>query len=110
MLPTSQVQLSDPDKNLKTYNDTNTKSGRIVPRSFCSECGTPVGCVPSGMEELSIIALGLFEAMPRPVFECFVKRKVEWTKDVVEQEKQYDEIDEIGEYVGSVLAGKGYEA
>ena len=60
------------------------------------------------MPELSIVALGLFDQIPKPVFECFVKSKVEWAKHVVEPEKWYEYIEEIGEYVESVLAGEGY--
>ncbi|KAI5359163.1 putative CENP-V/GFA domain, Mss4-like superfamily protein [Septoria linicola] len=109
MLPTSQIELSDPDKELKTYNDTSSKSGRTVPRSFCGECGSPVGCVPTDMlPELSVVALGLFVKMPEPVFECFVKRRGAWVKPTVEEAKQYEYVDEIGGYGGSVLAGEGY--
>ena len=62
------------------------------------------------MPELSIVALGLFEKIPKPVFECFVNSKVEWAKDVVDEpEKRYEYIEEIGEYVGIVLKGEGYE-
>lgn len=71
---------------------------------------TLVGCVPTGMEALSIVALGFFENIPKPVFECFVESKVEWAKDVVEPEKRYEYVDEIEEYVGSVMAGEGYGA
>lgn len=32
------VQVSDPKKFLKTYEDSNTGSGLMTPRSFCGNC------------------------------------------------------------------------
>ncbi|KAF2216211.1 hypothetical protein CERZMDRAFT_11082, partial [Cercospora zeae-maydis SCOH1-5] len=78
MIPTSQVQIRDPENKLKTFDDTNSRSGRTVGRSFCGECGSPVGGPTRALPELSVIALGLFDEVPKPVFECFAAQKVDW--------------------------------
>lgn len=108
MLPTSQVQLHDPEGKLKTFLDTKSRSGRTVGRSFCGECGSPVGGPTRTEPSLSVIALGLFDEVPKPVFECFSAQKVDWAKASVEADKQYEYVDEIGQYMEGVFAGTGY--
>ncbi|KAF2160248.1 hypothetical protein M409DRAFT_29338 [Zasmidium cellare ATCC 36951] len=84
LVPTENVHISDPFSSLKTYNDTNTASGRMVPRSFCSNCGSSLGILPlCGHPQTSIVMLGLFPRIPEPEFECFTKHRQGWMKPMV---------------------------
>ncbi|KXT14124.1 hypothetical protein AC579_84 [Pseudocercospora musae] len=103
MTPARTVQLTDSKKTLKTYQDSNTGSGRTVPRSFCSACGSAVGCVPTSMDErISIIALGLFDEVPAPVFECYTSQRLPWNPPAADADRQYRFIDEVINHVPSV--------
>ncbi|EME85696.1 uncharacterized protein MYCFIDRAFT_161338 [Pseudocercospora fijiensis CIRAD86] len=101
--PTKTVQLTDSKKTLKVYQDSNTGSGRTVPRSFCSACGSPVGCVPTLMDErVSIVTLGLFDKVPAPCFECYTSQRLPWSPPAADAERQYQFIDEVINHVPSL--------
>ncbi|PVH96325.1 hypothetical protein DM02DRAFT_535542 [Periconia macrospinosa] len=39
VLPTSSVSIHDPNGVLKSYRDGDTRSGNVIVRKFCGECG-----------------------------------------------------------------------
>lgn len=103
-VPTTALTYTNTDDSLKTYLDTNTGSGNTVARSFCSNCGSTIGCLPVLSEpRLSMVAMGLFPRIPEPEFEVFVGQRVSWVKGVVGEEDQCEFAEEFGRYVGKYL-------
>jgi hypothetical protein len=39
MLDKTEIKLEDPQGTLKSYKDSDTKSGNSITRQFCSNCG-----------------------------------------------------------------------
>ncbi|KAF2742043.1 hypothetical protein M011DRAFT_413361 [Sporormia fimetaria CBS 119925] len=39
ILDTSSAKFDDPKDLLKSYKDSDTKSGNVITRKFCSNCG-----------------------------------------------------------------------
>ena len=89
MLPSKNVTLSDPRQYLKTYFDHDTGSGKPLPRSFCSNCGSTIGEFHPD-DKYSWLHLGLFPRMPEPEFEIFVKHRQPWMGPVTERATQYE--------------------
>ncbi|CAK3790238.1 hypothetical protein DOTSEDRAFT_72891 [Lecanosticta acicola] len=102
-LPTKNVTVVDPKSYLKTYQDEDTGNGNVVPRSFCSNCGSAVGVFPAVVPELSMVALGLFPRMPEPEFEVFTKHRQEWEGPVTERTRQCAFAEEFKEFVPGIL-------
>lgn len=103
-LPTANITVSDPKSFLKIYEDRDTGSENTVPRSFCSNCGSPIGCVPLIKEpRLSMVALGLFPKMPEPEFEVFTKHRQDWARPATEKAEQCDFADVFAKYVASMM-------
>ncbi|KAF2172635.1 hypothetical protein M409DRAFT_49188 [Zasmidium cellare ATCC 36951] len=103
-VPTPNLTYTDSKNYLKTYNDTNTGSGNTVARSFCSNCGSTIGCLPVlSAPQLSMVALGLFPRIPVPEFEVFTKHRQSWLKPAAREEDQCDFAEEFPKYVGKYL-------
>lgn len=103
-LATANLTVSDPKAYLKTYNDTATGSGNTVGRSFCSNCGSPIGCPPiAGAPQLSIVVLGLFPRIPEPEYEVFTKHRQEWVKSLAGPEGQCEFAEECPQYFAKLL-------
>lgn len=103
-LPTSNLTVTDSKNFLKAYHDTDTGSGNTVARSFCSNCGSPIGCLPIlPAPQISVVALGLFQRIPEPEFEVFTKHRQAWVKPLAGQEGQYEYAEEFLGYVGKYL-------
>ena len=73
--------------------DGDTATGRPMPRTFCSECGSTLGNIPPEGEREAVshvpIALGIFPRMPEPEFELFCAHRQEWLPSAVPEEKQF---------------------
>ncbi|EMD65216.1 hypothetical protein COCSADRAFT_181146 [Bipolaris sorokiniana ND90Pr] len=71
----SEVTINDPDGNLKSYKDSDTKSGNTITRQFCSNCGCPiVSLVGSKL----FLKGGLFEQIPIPGHKSFAEEEPSW--------------------------------
>ena len=97
MLPSANVEISDPKGCLKTYLDYDTGSGNPLPRSFCSNCGSTVGEFHP-LEKWTWLNLGIFPRIPQPEFEVFVAHRQGWMKPVTEGAKQYRFVEELKNY------------
>jgi len=84
------VSVKDPHGYFKTYWDGETGSGDLLPRSFCSNCGSTLGGWPSDPKGKISVALGVFPRMPTPEFELFSAHRQEWLGPVVPRERQYE--------------------
>ncbi|KAI0506375.1 glutathione-dependent formaldehyde-activating, GFA [Xylaria bambusicola] len=83
---TTNITFSESEPSLmKTYDDTSPESGRVVKRMFCGRCGSSLGGVRGGMEDMTIVVLGLLDGDKsdlKPQFEFFRKSKVDWIDSV----------------------------
>ncbi|KAH8162164.1 hypothetical protein CIB48_g6099 [Xylaria polymorpha] len=84
---TSDITYSASEPSIiKTYDDATPESGRIVKRLFCGRCGSPLGGIRTGFEDISIVPIGILDGDKsdlKPQFEFFHKSKVEWIAAVV---------------------------
>lgn len=70
---------------MRTYNDTSPESGRVVKRLFCGRCGSALGGVREGMEDMTVVPIGILDGDKsdlKPQFEFFHKSKIEWIDPV----------------------------
>lgn len=91
-LPTENIRIEDPQGYMKNYADGETSTGKAIQRSFCSNCGSTLGNIPTEGNRAShtAIALGLFPRMPTPEFELFSAHKQEWLPPAVPEDQQYE--------------------
>ncbi|CAF1387910.1 unnamed protein product [Didymodactylos carnosus] len=73
----------------KIYEDTNTDSGKPMPRAFCGNCGSPIYRTSPSFPGMLIIKLGLFDEIPKPATEVYCKRRPTWVK-AIDGAKQFD--------------------
>ena len=92
LVPTENINIEDPKGYLKNYMDGDTSTGNPLPRSFCSNCGSTLGCIPAEGYRAShtAIALGIFPRVPVPEFELFSAHRQEWLPPVVSDDKRYE--------------------
>ncbi|KAK3113099.1 hypothetical protein LTR53_009947 [Teratosphaeriaceae sp. CCFEE 6253] len=76
------VEISDPERLAKTYQDANTGSGLTARRFFCSNCGSPVYSIPTDTDEQYVLPLGIFPRIPEPAFELFAAHRHPWLAKV----------------------------
>ncbi|KAF2797522.1 hypothetical protein K505DRAFT_298129 [Melanomma pulvis-pyrius CBS 109.77] len=81
-LELSSIQIQDSKGSLKTYVDSNTRSGNTIYRKFCGDCGSPVMTLNSPNAEKVILKGGLFDHMPEPGLEFHEGDKMPWMKVV----------------------------
>lgn len=70
---------------MKTYEDTGADSGRIVKRLFCGRCGSSLCGIRVGLDEFSIVPIGILDGDKsdlKPQFEFFGRSKVSWVAPV----------------------------
>lgn len=95
-IESENVPVSVPKGFLKTYQDSNTGSGKMTSRPFCSNCsrydfpiskgvrlgltfGIPIYALPTDDPELFyVLPLGIFLRIPAPEFELFATHKHDW--------------------------------
>ncbi|KAI0551691.1 glutathione-dependent formaldehyde-activating, GFA [Xylaria curta] len=79
---TSEVTYSESEPSImKTYDDTSSESGRIVKRKFCGRCGSSVCGMREGLEEFTIVPIGILDGDKsdlKPAVEFFYKSKINW--------------------------------
>ncbi|PYH87690.1 hypothetical protein BO71DRAFT_436480 [Aspergillus ellipticus CBS 707.79] len=77
----------------KMYLDKNTACGRPLDRYFCETCGCPIMYrSETVLPAKSLLMLGLFDHIPKPVAEVWTKRRPEWVEG----------IDEVLQYHGDI--------
>lgn len=100
LLP-EDITIEDPRGYMRNYHDGDTTTGKVLPRTFCSKCGSTLGNIPFPEERtpstLVAIALGLFPRIPTPEFELFCAHRQEWLPAAVPQDKQYASREEMAE-------------
>lgn len=96
LLPSENVTLNDPRGCLKTYMDHDAGSGKPLPRSLCSNCGSAIGELHPDKKK-SWLNLGIFPSMPQPEFEIFTAHRQAWLSPV-EGAKQYQFVEEMDKY------------
>ncbi|PYH85269.1 hypothetical protein BO82DRAFT_429295 [Aspergillus uvarum CBS 121591] len=77
------VVIEDKDQVVKgspkKYVDTNTNCGRSLDRYFCDTCGCPIMYrSESVLPGKSLLMLGIFPEIPKPVAEVWTKRRPDW--------------------------------
>lgn len=77
----SKVTITN-EQNLQLYEDPSSLSGNIVRRYFCKTCGSSIKSETKPADEagMVILKLGMFEKVPEPEFEGFVKDRQAWLK------------------------------
>ncbi|KAF2011371.1 hypothetical protein BU24DRAFT_466084 [Aaosphaeria arxii CBS 175.79] len=88
MVPWADVTVSDPNKALKTYKDSDTISGNTITRHFCGTCGCPIYSLTSPDSPMVILKGGLFEHTPAPIHEVFTQDKVPWASFQIQEKKE----------------------
>ncbi|EUC46284.1 hypothetical protein COCMIDRAFT_93255 [Bipolaris oryzae ATCC 44560] len=77
-LEKSEVTINDPNGNLKSYKDSDTKSGKTLTRQFCSNCGCPIAYLLGNDSPKMILGGGLFEHIPAPSYKSFPEKEPSW--------------------------------
>ncbi|KAF2468905.1 uncharacterized protein BDR25DRAFT_289884 [Lindgomyces ingoldianus] len=77
----SEIEIEDAQNTLKSYQDSNTKSGNTITRRFCGNCGSPVMSLVPGMTKVFVKG-SLFDSMSEPNSEFFLERKPDWMEGV----------------------------
>ncbi|EMC91285.1 hypothetical protein BAUCODRAFT_320660 [Baudoinia panamericana UAMH 10762] len=67
------------------YVDSDTKSGKVLHRHFCSKCGSTLFILPQAFPGLSILCTGSMQDKTQPSFELFTENKSPWIGDVAAQ-------------------------
>ncbi|PYI02736.1 hypothetical protein BO78DRAFT_453304 [Aspergillus sclerotiicarbonarius CBS 121057] len=87
VLDESEVTITDHQSVLKTFNDTDTLSGNVVLRQFCSECGSPIATKSPKFPGKSLLKASLFDVIAPPEMEVYTDRRQGW-EGAVEGAKQ----------------------
>ncbi|KAN0065595.1 hypothetical protein ACQY0O_000718 [Thecaphora frezii] len=71
----------------KDYEDTNTASGKSLVRTFCPNCGSPLGSTSPNYAGKLLLNYGVFAQQhagkyPKPVNEIFCKNRSAWETPV----------------------------
>ncbi|KAF2652211.1 hypothetical protein K491DRAFT_605348 [Lophiostoma macrostomum CBS 122681] len=77
LLDSSEVDISDPNGTIRSYSDSNTRSGNTIIRKFCGTCGSPVATFTPDSPKVFVKA-GLFDYLAPPVMEVFEESKAPW--------------------------------
>ncbi|KAH7083779.1 Mss4-like protein [Paraphoma chrysanthemicola] len=75
-----QVKIDDQKGYLKTYQDSDTKSGNTILRKFCSNCGSPIASLISEEAPQMYLKCGLFEEIPVATYKAFEDEEPAWFK------------------------------
>ncbi|KAF1937941.1 hypothetical protein EJ02DRAFT_355673 [Clathrospora elynae] len=100
-----------PDKNfhwtsgsglLRQYDDSDTSTGEVVHRSFCTNCGSPMLTKSPRMPGVTIIPSGVFDGKQewKPAYEQWRCSKVCFVDDVrgVKEGSLYEGFPDLGEF------------
>ncbi|PWY80801.1 hypothetical protein BO94DRAFT_520745 [Aspergillus sclerotioniger CBS 115572] len=82
VLDSDEVTLSDPHSLLKSFDDTDTLSGNVVLRQFCSQCGSPFATKSPQFPGKTHLKASLFDVIARPEMEVFTDRRQGWVGEV----------------------------
>ncbi|KAI8629399.1 Mss4-like protein [Xylariaceae sp. FL1651] len=66
---------------MKTYEDTSPESGRVLYRSFCGKCGSPVRLTRPGNDNIVVVPVGIIDGDKsafKPQLEFFCRGKADW--------------------------------
>ncbi|ORY19548.1 Mss4-like protein [Clohesyomyces aquaticus] len=78
MLDSNDIEVQDANGTLKSYKDSNTKSGNYITRQFCGNCGSPVQSLMPPPSTMVFLKAALFDHIPTPAYEAFVEDKESW--------------------------------
>ncbi|KAL6709227.1 hypothetical protein ACN47E_002043 [Coniothyrium glycines] len=78
----SDVSISDPGHHLKSYKDSDTKSGNTVTRQFCGNCGCPIASLLDQSSPEIILKGGIFEKLSPPGMKFFEHEQPTWMRIV----------------------------
>ena len=73
----------------KTYQDTDTDSGKPLSRSFCGNCGSAIASKSPNMPGLVVVKLALFDHIPKPSMQIYCKSRPSWDR-AIDGVKQVD--------------------
>jgi hypothetical protein len=92
----TDVQINDTKNTLKSYTDSDTKSGNTIIRQFCSDCGSyvksnmvrnlntdfgrPITSLTTDGGSKMYLKGGLFEQIPKATYKSFEQDEPEWVK------------------------------
>ncbi|KAJ5765784.1 hypothetical protein N7520_005343 [Penicillium odoratum] len=76
-LPEDEMTLDDPKKALKSYEDSETASGNVIQRYFCSNCGSAIFTrTPKTPGDIFLKAT-LFDTVSPTAGEIFAHKKLQ---------------------------------
>lgn len=75
------VKIDDPQGVQKTWKDLLTDSGTPLDRQFCGTCGCPITSITPLLPGKTIVKMGLFDEVPKAIFEQYTKNKQNWEPD-----------------------------
>ncbi|KAI1294543.1 Mss4-like protein [Xylaria venustula] len=88
-----QVILTESEPSmLKTYVDKTPESGRVLKRSFCGNCGSPVKSLSSAAPGNVVVPIGIIDGDKdafRPQMEFYCRGKADWV-GAIENVKTFD--------------------
>jgi hypothetical protein len=91
----TDVEINDTKNTLKSYTDSDTKSGNTIIRQFCSDCGSyvdskaghcnadvgrPIASLTTDGGSKMFLKGGLFEQIPKATYKSFEQDEPEWVK------------------------------
>jgi hypothetical protein len=77
----AQITITSGKDTIKAYEDSNTLSGNVLTRWFCSNCGSPIYLVNEKFKGLIILYTGALDGTTqhtKPSAELFAKNRRHW--------------------------------
>lgn len=88
-----QVTFTESEPSvLKTYEDTSPDSGRVLLRSFCGKCGSPVKVQRASHLDTLVVPVGIIDgdkAAFKPELEYYCKGRADWV-GAIEESKTFE--------------------
>ncbi|KAE8154214.1 Mss4-like protein [Aspergillus avenaceus] len=82
VLDEQEVVVVDDGARLKSFEDTNTKSGNRIQRKFCSICGSSILTESPKFPGKALVKASLFDDVAAPDLEVFSDSRQTWRSPV----------------------------
>nr|POE63282.1 putative glutathione-dependent formaldehyde-activating enzyme [Quercus suber] len=79
----ADLQIHQGKEQLKSYRDEDTKTGGVLLRHFCSNCGSSLFAKPLAIEGMVVLCTGGAQDKTCPSLELFAENKLDWVGDLV---------------------------
>nr|POE82773.1 hypothetical protein CFP56_68177 [Quercus suber] len=78
----ADIKIHKGEEQLKSYRDADTKSGGVLLRHFCSNCGSSLFAQPLAFKDMVVMCTGGAQDKTCPSLELFAENKHDWVGDL----------------------------